>query len=73
MNKKLRWIKKHRRDIAHFYWGVASVIIVIIWPDNIPSLIAKINAILGVVLSAYGYTKESVLNKEVARDEKRVH
>lgn len=56
MNQAIKWLNKNKKNIAHFYWLIATPSIVIIWPDHIPAVIAKTSAIIGVVLSSFGYT-----------------
>jgi hypothetical protein len=53
-------IKKNRKNIAHFYWLIATPSIVVIWPEQIPAIIAKISAVTGIVLSAVGYSGSTI-------------
>jgi hypothetical protein len=39
---------------------IATPSIVVLWPEQIPALVAKISAVTGIVLSAVGYTGSSV-------------
>lgn len=60
MTNFFKWIKKNKKNIAHFYWLIATPSIVVIWPEQIPAIIAKISAVTGIVLSAVGYSGSTI-------------
>jgi hypothetical protein len=65
MTNFFKWIKKNRKNIAHFYWATISPIVVY-FGSEIPDIASKIYVVVGLVLSANGYTKETITQKPKA-------
>ena len=48
------WLSGKKRIIALIYWSIVTPSLIIIWPEHIPSIVAKTSAIIGLILSALG-------------------
>ena len=54
------WLNKKKTVIATFYWGGCASLIMLWFPDGLPSVPNKVYLTLGIILSAIGLGHKAI-------------